>query len=214
MKALHISRWCPVAVSALCAACVPLSESEPNPTDPSTTSGQDNDEGTSSVSQELTGDCTIQLECQSGVIVSCSGTQGQCAISDDGNRSTNNHYLANLSNTTVFGQADEGFFAVYDVPAPPGPNTVVCNGVPTSCPHPPSSGTATINISDYTAASGSWPRTVTMGETFMVSFTNDTIDTKDPALQLTSVSSGSIVSPDYVSLEVVGKEPGGHGGSL
>jgi len=53
-----------------------------------------------------------------------------------------------------------------------------------------------------------------MGETFMVSFTNDTIDTKDPALQLTSVSSGSIVSPDYVSLEVVGKEPGGHGGSL
>jgi hypothetical protein len=140
--------------------------------------------------------------------VDCKGTEGRCKI-NDGNGNPFANHLENLSYTTVFGHADAGFFRVtHD----PGPGGVTCNGVVKACPA--YSGTATINISDYTAAAGSWPRTVTIGQTFIVYFTNETEFTKVPALQLTGVSYGMIVPPDYISLTIVGREPGPHGGDL
>lgn len=158
---------------------------------------------TSTAVQEVEGDCWIQVECAGGTVARCSGTNNQCAILG-GTGNPFDHYLANPSYATVFGHADAGFFKVtHD----PGPTGVVCNGVTSSCPQ--YSGTALIDISDYTAASGSWPRTITIGETFLVYFTNQTEFSKYPALQLRSVSYGRIVSPDYISLTVVGQVPGG-----
>src|SRR5512140_43039 len=200
---MNVVTWYPsIAVLIWFAACVP---NDPNDL---VVSPPASEAGTSTVSQEEAGACSVQVQCQTGM-VSCSSTQGGCLSFDDGDGRPGYHYLANLSHSTVFGDADEGFFAVANVP---GDNSVSCNGVSLSCP--PDEGTAVIDISDHTAASGSWSRTVPFRLQFMVSFSNTTVNTKDPALLLNAVSSGVIVAPAYVGLEVVGMERGGHGGNL
>jgi hypothetical protein len=157
---------------------------------------------TSTSSQEVDGECWAVTTCQYEQ-VQCHGYR-KCEVFDDGSGDPRSHYLQNLSNTNTFGHADQGYFAVRNVP---GNNTVRCDGIPTSCPKYPMS--ATITMSNYSAADGPWPRTVPVGQTFMVQFANQTAYTLVPALQLWSVSYGSVVDPNYVGLVIVGRDAGG-----
>jgi hypothetical protein len=179
----------------LIPSCIDSSEAE-----------ESNDLKTSTTSEEVaTGECWATTTCQYGQ-VQCHG-YSRCEPFDDGSGDPRYHYLANLSYTNTFGHADQGFFAVRNTP---GSNAVRCDGVTTSCSRYPIS--ATITISNYSAADGPWPRTVPVGQTFMVQFANQTTSTLFPALQLSSASSGSVVDPNYIGLIIVGRDP--HGGQL
>lgn len=66
-----------VAASLLCFAGFVGCATEPEPE-------EDMLSDLGEVEQELAGDCTVSLECSTGVTVSCSGTSYQCSVGTSG----------------------------------------------------------------------------------------------------------------------------------
>lgn len=161
------------------------------------------DDKVSIVMSELTGDCQVTAACPGGTQLSCSGTNYQCSAFGNGDPFA--HYLEMLSNSSEFGHAEGTYFRVANNSGSAG---ITCNGASQTCPY--YSGTAVVDSSDRSATAGTWPRTVTMGQSFWVEFTNRTYSTKFPAIRINSASFGSIVSPISIGVSVVGRDGNGH----